>query len=178
MSNNINLIQGENKININRRNRTFVLKIISIVFLSSVAIFSITLFILNSRISVDAVKNQENDVLKKISSFSQRSAKYNLLNDRLRGIVSLLNSRKNYVSFLNTVISMVPQDASMTTLTLDKDGIFLTVSSSSLLPINKFLTNIVTASSEKHLVRNIVIEGLTVDRESGIYSISVKAKAI
>lgn len=178
MSNNINLIQGENKVNINRRNRTLVLKIISIVFLSSVALFSIVLLILNSRISVDSVKSQESDVLKKISLLSQRGAKFNLLNDRLRGIISILNSRKNYVSFLNAVISMVPQDASMTALTVDKDGVLLTVSSSSLLPINKFLTNIITASMEKHLVRNIVIEGLTVDKETGVYSISIKAKAI
>lgn len=178
MSKDINLIQGENKFSTARRSRVLILRIISIVFLSSVAIFSIILFFLNNRISVENVKKQEAATLQKISLISDKSAKFNLLNDRLRGITVILNTRKNYANFLNSVMVLVPQDASMTALTLNKDGILLTVSSSSLLPINKFLTNIINVSVEKHLVKDITIEGLTVDKDSGIYSLSIKAKAI
>lgn len=178
MSESINLVQGENKVSLARRNRTLILRIISLVFLASVALFSIILFFINNRLSVEDVKKQESITLQKIAQISDRNAKYALLNDRLKGINTILNSRKNYAVFLNAVSGTVPDGAFLTMLTVDKDGLLLTVSSSSLLSINTFLNNIVSQSLNKHLIKDIVIQGLTIDRDNGIYSLSIKAKPI
>lgn len=175
---NINLIQGENKTNITRKSRIIVLRWISLVFLFFVAIFSILLFILNNRISISEVKNDQSIVLQKISALDEKAAKYNLLNDRLKGITSLLNARKKYTNTLNAILSLVPDGVLVRSLTLDKDSLSLTVVSASLLPLNSFLTNVTKISLEKHVIRDMTIEGLSIDKINGVYSLSLKAKSL
>lgn len=178
MSSNINLIQGENKTNVTRKSRVIVLRWISIVFLFFVAFFSILLFILSNRISINDVKNDQGIVLQKISLLKDKAAKFNLLNDRLKGITSLLGSRKKYTNTLNAILEQVPEGVSVRSLTLDKDNLSLTANSTSLLPLDSFLTNVTKISLEKHVIRDMTIEGLSIDKINGVYSLSLKAKSL
>src|SRR5258708_514743 len=178
MSNGINLIQGENKVSLNRKNRVVVLRWFSLVFLFFVAFFSILLFFLNNRISVQNVKKNQSETLQKITLLKDRSAKYSLLGDRLRGITNILNTRKKYTITLNTILDQLPPGVSMKGLSLDKDDVSLTASSNSLLPLNSFLANITKISLEKHVIKDMSIEGLTIDKQTGVYSLSLKAKTL
>lgn len=177
MNNDINLIEGE-KTNLARKKRIFILRILSLVFVFSVAFFSILLFIINSRISLESVKREENSTLQKILFFKDRSAKFNLVSDRLKNITALLNSRKKYTVVLNTILQQVPSDVRLTGFTINKDDVLVTAASVSLLSINKFLDSFTSISQQKHAVKDMVIEGLTLDRQTGIYSLSIKAKSL
>lgn len=172
----INLINSE-KLNVRERNRILILRWISLVFLSFVALFSIVLFILEKRISINEIKGQQNAALQRISLLKDRNAKYNLLTDRLRIIKSLISIRKNYTVTLNAILSEIPNGLNVRSLTVDKEGILVSVSSNSLLPINEFL-NRATSKLEKKVIKDMTIEGLTIDKQAGIYSLSIKAKSI
>lgn len=172
----INLVSTQIS-NTREAKRLLILKWISLIFLGSIAVFSALLFILSSRISIESIKRNEDSTLSKISLMSERNAKYNLLTDRLKFIKIIINSRKNYISTLKAIVEQLPSDANVRSLTLDKDGILISVSSTSLLPINQFLSNI-TENPGKKIIKDITIEGLTVDKQTGIYSISIRAKQV
>lgn len=174
MSSEINLIQGE-QASLFRKKRILILRVLSLVFIFSVAFFSIILFFINSRISPENIKTDENSILQKTLLLKDRSARFNLINDRLRTIATVLNNRKNYISVLSTILEQAPSDVKLTGFTLDKDNILVTVTSVSLLSINKFLNNLTTLSQQKHFVRDMLIEGLTLDKQTGAYSLSIKA---
>lgn len=177
MNDDINLIQGE-KTNLARKKRIFILRTFSLIFVFSVAFFSIILFVINSRISLEDVKKNENSTLQKTLLFKDRSAKFNLVSDRLRNISTILNNRKKYTGVLNTILGQVPLDVKLTGLTVDKDDVSVTAASISLLSINKFLDNFTNISQQKHVVKNMIIEGLTLDKQTGVYSLSIKAKSL
>lgn len=176
MNNSINLLKTETKENPRRRKTTYILKIISIIFIFFVGLVSIILFILNSRISISSVKDEETSVLQNISIQKNRLSKYYLLNDRLKGVEEILKDRKNYTNVLNSLVSQIPPDTKVGSLEIDKGDISLSVDSSSLLPLNEFLNNMVDLSINKHVIHNMTIESLTIDSKTGNYSIAIKAK--
>lgn len=176
MNNSINLLRTESKGNSKRRKTTYILKIISLIFIFFVGLISIVLFVLNSRISISSVKNEEAVVLQNIAGQKDRLSKYYLLSNRLNGIEEILKERKNYTDVLNALISQIPQDTEVGSLEIDKGDISLSVNSSSLIPINKFLNNMMDLSINKHVIRNMTIESLTIDSKTGKYSLAIKAK--
>lgn len=172
----INLISSENS-NVRKKRGIFILRTISIVFLSFIAFLSILLFVINNKLSTENVKASQAQVLEKISSNSSKNAKYNLLSDRLRIIKSLLTSRRDYTKTLDALLRQLPPDVNIKGLTLDKEDAVMTVSSTSLLSINEFLNNAVKNLNNKAL-RDITIEGLIIDKSSGTFSLSLKASVI
>lgn len=177
MSNDINLIQEE-KINGARKKRVFILRTLSLVFVFSLAFFSIVLFFINSRVSPESVRIDENAILQKTLLLKDRSAKFNLVSDRLRNIATILNNRKKYTGVLDTILQQAPSDVKLTGLTINKDNVLVTATSVSLLSMNKFLNNFTNISAQKYTVKDMSIEGLTVDKQTGIYSLSIKAKSL
>lgn len=178
MNDSINLVGAQETGNVRRHKRVFVLRVISLVFLSFVAVVSIILFVLNIRVSTSSIKNEQAFVTRNISLQKDKFAKLNLLNDRLKGIRQVLKDRKNYTATVNSILDQVPSGASASTLSINKDGITLTVASGSLLSINKFLNNVIDLSIQKRLIKDMVIESLSIDTKTGIYSLSIKAKTI
>lgn len=178
MNDPINLVKAQDKENFRRARKIFILRIISLVFISFVGLVSIILFILYLRISPEAIRKEQSQVVQSIAFQKNKLAKLNLLNDRLRGINQVLRERKNYTTTLNSILSEIPQEARAQVLSINKSNVSLTVTSSSLLPLNKFLNNILELSEKKKYIREMVIESLTIDSKTGSYSLSIKAKVI
>lgn len=176
MNNSINLVKTEDRENSKRKKTTYILKIISIVFVSFVVLVSIVLFILSARFSLSSVKNEEAATLESITHQKNKLSKFYLLNDRLKGIEEILKNRKNYTNSLNTLMGQIPAGATASSLQVDKGNITLTVNASSLFPINKFLNDVINLSINKHIIRDMTIESLTIDSKTGTYSLSIKGK--
>lgn len=178
MNDSINLAKAESSGDLRKRKKILILRTISFIFVGFVGIVSIILFILYARISVSSVKREQAKVTQSIALQKDKLAKFNLLNDRLRGINKILMERKNYTNILNSLLGLIPTGASPSVLNINKDGISITITSSSLLPLNKFIDNTVDLTSKKSLIREMVIESLVIDSKTGIYSLSIKAKII
>lgn len=178
MNDSINLVKAQDKENFRRERKVFILRIISLVFISFVGLISIVLFILYLRISPEEIRKEQSQVVQSIAFQKNKLVKLNLLNDRLNGINQVLRERKNYTTTLNSILSQIPQEARAQVLSINKNNVSLTVTSASLLPLNKFLNNILELSERKKDIREMVIESLTIDSKTGSYSLSIKAKVI
>lgn len=178
MNDSINLVKAQDKENFRRERKIFILRIISLVFISFVGLISIVLFILYLRISPEEIRKEQSQVVQSIAFQKNKLVKLNLLNDRLNGINQVLRERKNYTTTLNSILSQIPQEARAQTLSISKNNVSLTVTSASLLPLNKFLNNILELSERKKDIREMIIESLTIDSKTGSYSLSIKAKVI
>lgn len=174
----INLLKTEEHESVSTLKRKFALKIISFVLLFFVLLSSIILFVISNRISPEAIKNEQGSILKNLTIQKEKQAKYGLLTDRLSNINQILKNRKNYTNTLNALVAQIPPGVNTTGLSVQDADITLTVNSNSLLSINDFLTKILDTVSKKHLIRDMTIETLTVDRATGTYSLSIKAKII
>lgn len=178
MNDSINLVKAQDKENFRRERKIFILRIISLVFISFVGLISIVLFILYLRISPEEIRREQSQVVQSIAFQKNKLIKLNLLNDRLNGINQVLKERKNYTTTLNSILSQIPQEARAQVLSINKNNVSLTVTSASLLPLNKFLNNILELSERKKDIREMIIESLTIDSKTGSYSLSIKAKVI
>lgn len=176
MNSSINLVTADTRENLKRKKRTYVLKIISIVFLIFVGFVSIILFFLNTSLSVSSVKKEEVATIQSISLQKDNLAKYNLLNDRLRSIKDILKGRKNYTNTLNVILDQIPQGVGTSSLNIEKNDVTITINAVSLLPINKFLNNIIELSAKKKVIKDMVIQSLSIDSKTGTYSLSIRAK--
>ena len=177
MNSDINLISNQDRESVEKRKRVKIVRVIAIIALFFTAFISILTFALNQQISLSGLKKEQNSILQSMSLLSNRSAKLYFVNDRLKNILEILKQRKSYISIVNTILGDIPSEVSATALEVDKDNILLTVSSNSLFPMNKFLNNFIDLSFKKHLVKDVTIETLTIDKEGG-YSLSVKAKLL
>lgn len=174
MNSDINLIKREtSKISAKRLK---YLRIASIVIASLVALTSVALFITTRQNSLESIKAEQNSLLQNISSLQEKAAKLNFLSDRLRNVESITNERKNYIKTVSAILDGLPSDVLTTSLTLDKNEVLLTVSSSSLSSINEFLNNTIEVAQEKHLLRDLIIENLAA--QSRQYSLTLKAKLL
>lgn len=174
----INLLRTEGQEDVKTSKRKFILHVISLVFLSFVGIVSIVLFIISNRISPEAIRQQQDKIIKSITLQKDKQAKYGLLVDRLSSVNQILKTRKNYTKTLNALVAIVPSGLVTTGLSVENSDISMTVSSTSLSPINDFLTKLLDLVSKKYLIRDMTIETLTVDRVTGNYSLVIRAKII
>jgi len=96
-----------------------------------------------------------------------------MVNDRIKGITEILNKRKDYSIVSNSLLGLIPQGVVVKAFSLDKDNVKMSVSSSSLASINTFLNALITFSSQKKVIRNLVMEGIIVNTKTGQYVLSI-----
>lgn len=178
MNNDINLVSDKNLNVFALKAREKIFRNVAIGTLSVVVFFSILLFILTSTSPLSSIKKNEASALYAISFLHGKSVKLHLLNDRLKNISAVLLTRKDYTKTVNSILSQIPSDATANTFEIDKDIMTLKVNSKSLIPINKFIDSFIDLSKSKKIVKDIIITGLTLDKQTGAYSLSVKAKII
>lgn len=173
MNSDINLIKKETRVSAKRLR---VFRFLAVVIALFVALSSITLFVFTRQNSLDSVKAEQNSILQSISLLNQKAAKINFLNDRLRNIEAIMAERKNYIQTVNFILDEMPSNVQIASLTLDKENILLTASSSSLSAINEFLNNTIKFTDERHLLKDLTIENLSA--QGGEYSLTLKAKLL
>lgn len=178
MSNDINLVSGNNAAIEKEKKRLKTVRYVAVGALVLVALISILIFILNSQIGLASIKRDEGSTLQNISFLRQKAAKLAMVNNRVKDISEVLQKRKNYSETIKTIREQMPQDVYTVSLELDKKELLIIVNSSSLLSINKFLDNIISLSANKKIVRNVLIESLTVNNKTGYYSLTLKANVL
>ncbi|HZJ18552.1 MAG TPA: hypothetical protein VFD45_02965 [Patescibacteria group bacterium] len=175
MNSNINLLQQKDDQLIKKQKRLKILKLIAGILLATVALFSIIIFILNTKFSVTSIKNEQNSVINSISALKAKAAKMILVNDRIKGTSEILKKRKDYTSLIQKVLNSVPGEAKTAGLDINKDSLNMSVSSNSLLSIDTYLENMIKLSQEKKLIKNLVIKGINVNFKNGEFILSVNA---
>jgi hypothetical protein len=90
-------------------------------------------------------------------------------------IANIIAQRGNFIPQTNQILSKVPSDLSVGTLEVTKGSLKITVSGASLASMNKFIDDIILLGSEGKVIKNVIIEGLSLDVASGNYTLNIQA---
>ena len=177
MSNDINLILVREGQSAKKKKRIKLFNNIGLGFLTITALISITFFLLNTVTSLPSIRKDQAATAGNIALLKQKTSKLLMINDRLKNIYKVTKKRKN----LSPIVGFfVGETASLTTnvLEVDKNSVFITVTSDSLLDENNFLDKVMESSSKKQLIKDLMIDSLSVDEKRGKYSLSLRAKVL
>jgi competence protein ComGC len=147
--------------------------LISMIFVASIAIL---VFVVNLTIPIQSVRNSEQAALADIFALHKRLVTYYLIKDRINNISNVIAKRKNLSTSANEIFNLVPPELSIKSFDADAKNISIVVSGNSLLPINKFIDDVVTESKKGKIIKNISIQELSVDTKHGSYSVSITGK--
>jgi hypothetical protein len=156
-----------------------IIRLVAIFFLLFTAISSVGLFILNVQSGLSELEQEEARIISNLALYQQRHAKFNAVNERVRSI-STLSSRSNKI---DEVIKLVGQavpssDFSVDSLVIDEKTILISVSSSSLLSVDSFLSALIKVAFSKKTFGKLTLDNLAYDDKSRRYNISLSAEIL
>lgn len=171
MSNDINFLTIKNSESVQEKQGLKPVRITAIASLIIVVALSLLAHFLNSKIYPQSLKNERDSLLQRISVLRNREAKRAILSDRIENISEILNKRADYSEIVSKFSQKVPSQIKVDSFRIDKKTIILTISSSSLKPINELIDGLIRLGREKE-ISVLLLDSLSVSEESGIYSVS------
>jgi competence protein ComGC len=143
-----------------------------------VLVVSILIFVLNLTLPLESVKKEQTQTVANISLLHKKLATYVLITDRVKNISNILSQRGNYIPQANEVLGKIPDSISVNEFDIQAGKISISVSSDSLIPINKFIDDMVSFGEKGKVIKDLIIQGLSLDSNSGKYSLSMKASVL
>lgn len=176
--NEINLISKKKEDLLRKKKIINGLRIISVVFLSLIVLSSIVVFFLRFTSPLDSLKKEESKLLTEISSSKQKMAKLLVASEKLKSISEIISQRPNFDKTIDTVLKEAPQNLQVSSLTIDKKNVVLTVSSQSLFSINTFMDNLINLYLNKKIFEKITLNNLSADQVLGKYSLTIEGNLL
>jgi Tfp pilus assembly protein PilN len=130
-------------------------------FLFLVCVLSMVLFLLVLASPLPRLKQDENAIISTLSGEHEKVARYTLLTSRLGEVTNIMNKRTRMKETISLFRSQVPDDAQITTLSIDQKTVKLTASSSSLESLQTYL-----AFLTEQVEKNIILHSLKVNNLS------------
>jgi competence protein ComGC len=158
MNNNINLISNQNVELEKELRRLKKFRLISMICLIVVSLVSVLIFVLNLTLPLESVKKEQSATAANISLLHKKLVTYTLITDRVRNISNILSQRGNDIPQVNEILGKVPTDLSVDGLEIQTGQINISVSGTSLVPINKFIDDMISfgAKGKMPVVENIL----------------------
>jgi len=177
MNNNINLILSKEGQSLKKKKKIKLLNTIALGLLLVVAAVSVVLFLLNTLNPLSSIKKDQLATINNITFLNERSGKLVIVNDRLKNISEINNKRKKFSSTIDYLISQMG-NLKINFLELDNKSISFSVSSNSLLEENQFLQKLIEKSSKKEMIKDLMIDSLTVNEKTGLYLLTLRATVL
>lgn len=171
MSANINLI-SRTSLEDSKTSRQKKLKNYSFILLFLIGFASLLIFLINYRFSVNYVRKQQQDLIKKISIYDETALKVILLNSRLSEISQVLSDRPKNTGLVREIVKGQTGSLVMDEFSLDTNGITIKLSSRSLLSLNEFLNNLLKLIQSK-LISSININSFSYDGTSYLMEVAI-----
>lgn len=172
MNEDINLVPGKRKVVLEQKILVKRLRTLSVVLLTSVAFFSISLFFLKLQSPLPSLKREENTLLASLSLLHQKTAKLLLMKNRLKETAVITKKRHRLDETIGAVVESVPQDVLLSSLNVGKKDVSITASSNSLSSVNIFLDRLVDKVLQKKVFSKITLDSLSLDSKGNRYIIA------
>ncbi|TXG76511.1 hypothetical protein E6Q11_04600 [Candidatus Dojkabacteria bacterium] len=150
MYNEINLVTNKDSSSI-KRSRLGKVRKVSYLLLFTIAVFSVLIFIINIRYSVNSVRQKQNSVMNNLSLYNDNIVKIIFLNLRLVDINSITSGRTNYQNTLEKFFANVPAGVEVQAFSMDNGKLNITLVSNSLLSLNEYLNESLKVADEEGL---------------------------
>lgn len=178
MKSEINLI-SQNQLEIAKSDKSLrILRFIAIASVCVIGISSLILFFIIQSISPAGIRKQQDALRVSLASSRVKEAKAVLISRKLKDIKQIIKGRENYDVLLADINSAIPENISINELEVNEEVVRITATSNSLLPIDRFLNNLLAMVEKKKFIGNLSISGLTSEGEGGEYSVSITGKRI
>ncbi len=159
MSSTINLLEHKDE-NKPAFTKLKVLRIIAAGLLFGVSVSSVVLFIFISLSPLGILKKQEKDTSVSLSQFDTEIAKLSLLRERAINIKEVMSKRFHYEDTIGLLQQYMSSDLTITSLNMDKNSLSITVSSNSLMSIDKFVNNLIQSAESKKGFSKVTLTSL------------------
>ena len=178
MSNEINLLKKESPGTTHQisESKFLLVRIFSVTLPFAVVVSLGIIFFLKSQSPVSRLESEQKSLSTQLSLLHTKTAKYMLINERLNFISAILDKRVDLEKLVSFILQDIPSDVSISTLTVSKDEASISLTSPSLLSINKVVEHFLSLAKEKKVLSSVVMNSLNFDTASNIYSISLKAR--
>lgn len=174
MNNGINLLGKKNQAPISPGLRKLItLRLIAVWSLFGIAGFSIILFLLISLSPLPALIQQEKTALFTMSAHHQDVAKLLFVQDRLKTSSQILVKRPSFYEKLRAVQERMPNEVTITELSIDTEVIVVTVSSPSLPFLDTFTNNLLEAAANKEDFSEVVMTKLFTNEQTNTFTMTV-----
>lgn len=175
MSNEINLVTGKTFSLEKRIKQTKILRIAAIASMIIVVLVSVVLFLITIALPISSVKKDQQNTLSSLSLLHKKHIAYSLVANRISGIKTVTASRKDYAKTLNEIIKRVPDSLVVESMNVDSGKIEVGVSGSSLMDIDKLISDLISLNNNKKFIKNLLIENLVLNAQNAKVTISFQA---
>lgn len=175
MDNDINLISDRKKYASSKARQVARFRIAAGIALGIVVLSAFILFLLNRLSGIDSLLQQEQEDTAKVASKQKIVGKLLLVESRLNDINSILASRSSPDIFIQKIIAGMPSGVNIDSFSLTKKKVSLTVTSSSLIFLDQFTTDLLTKAYNKELFKTFTINSVIADPVNQKYILSFDA---
>lgn len=170
----INLVSGKTLQLEKEIKRLRMFRYAALASLIIVALVSVVVFVVNIALPIQSVKKDEQTTLTNISFLHKKLVEYSLIKDRIGNISAIIQMRKNYYSPANAVLGKIPVGVTVNSLKIESGSMTISVSADSLIPINQFIDSMVSLGQNGRVVKNLIIQSLSLNGTSGTYALSLQ----
>jgi len=178
MKSDINLVFPNSAEAIKEERIIDLLRMSAIVSVSLTGLFSVVLFLIISQVSPASIKEKEQAALRGILELRPREARLVLVNTKLEDVEKIIEKRQKYEQVMEDIVGAIPPDTSINSLDIDSKKVSLTATSTSLLPLDALIDNLIKMVKDRKIINSFTIENFTTDSKNGIYSVSIVAQRL
>lgn len=179
MSNGINLLGKRNQVAVTpAARRLWRVRLIAIWALFGISGLSIILFLLIALSPLPSLLQQEKKALLTLSSQHQEIAKLLFLQDRLQTTSKIIAKRSDFDAKLQAVQNQMPPGIEITAMSIDSEGITVTVSSPSLSLLDTFTNNLLQNVEEKRDFSEVVMSKLLTNQQKNTFSMTMSLSSL
>lgn len=175
MNTNINLLLPIDEKSLSRKKRIKILSIIAVLFLIGIGVTSLVIFLLIQSTGIASIKEEQSNVMSKISQFRDKQAKLNIAENRINNITEILKIRKDLLKITSAILVKKPDSLLIEDIEVDGKVIALTARSTSLFYIGEFIDNLTEMVMKKEIISSLTLDSLVFDGEINSYQISIKS---
>lgn len=177
MNKTINLLPQKSAGYWKKRKIIFYLRLVSFLFLSSLFISSVSIFLINRYVSPDNLKLEENQVVSRVTSVNQKMIKYSYVQSRVGDIKTVIDKRPSIDKTIDQVSNLIPSGITVESFTVNGNALSLSLSSSSLKASETMLDTFTSMGENKKLFKSVLLDGLLLD-SSGKHTLAVHASLL
>jgi hypothetical protein len=171
----INLVSPKNAQLEKDQNRLKMARLMAFAVMLIVAAVAILVFVVNLTLPLNSIKNEEATTLSNIAALHKKLVQYYLIEDRVNNLANVISQRKNLPSTVDLLLATISQDLAVSSMQVDAKKVSFIVSGGSLIAMNKFIDDLILLDTQKKIIKNIVMQDLSLDVKNGNYSVSIQA---
>lgn len=125
-----------------------------------------------------SLQAQEQDLQGRLARLDSKRGKFLIVSDRIKNISSILSGRIDYFQKIDTIVNQLPTDIAISSFSIDKANLQMTVRSSSLTSLNTFIDRLLELTGEKKIFTKVILNSLSLDTKTNKYSLSIEGNLL